>query len=57
MQGDATHAVSQLKAAAFDIVSAQPVAYGQSFTMANNQTREADIRAIAELTRALDKKV
>lgn len=55
-KGDATHAISQLKAAAIDIVSAQPMAYGQSFAVANNQAREADIRAISELTRALDKK-
>ncbi|XP_024026911.1 protein ALWAYS EARLY 2 [Morus notabilis] len=55
-KGDATHAISQLKAAAVDIVSTQPIAYSQSFAVANNQAREADIRAIYELTRALDKK-
>lgn len=38
-------------------MSTQPIAYGQSFAVANNQAREADIRAIYELTRALDKKV
>ncbi|PON37845.1 Protein LIN-9/Protein ALWAYS EARLY [Trema orientale] len=55
-KGDSTYAISQLKAAAIDIVSAQPISYGQSFMMANNQAREADVRALSELTRALDKK-
>ena len=57
VQGDTIHAISQLKAAAIDVVSAQPIAYGQSFMVANNQAREGDIRALSELTRALDKKV
>ncbi|XP_060966817.1 protein ALWAYS EARLY 2 isoform X2 [Cannabis sativa] len=56
-KGDITHAVSHMKAAAIDIVSStQPIAYSQSLIVENNQAREADIRALSELTRALDKK-
>lgn len=31
--------------------------YGQPFTLAQIQAREADIRALADLSRTLDKKV
>ncbi|KAL5566063.1 hypothetical protein UlMin_029227 [Ulmus minor] len=54
-KGDATHAFSQLKGAA-NIAHSQLAAYSQPFMMANNQVREADIRALTELNRALDKK-
>lgn len=46
------------KAAANEVVAAaQQAMYAQPCTLAQIQAREADIRALAELTRALDKKV
>ncbi|KAM7473953.1 hypothetical protein LguiB_021196 [Lonicera macranthoides] len=39
-----------------DNVNLQQSAYGQPYSVANNHAREADIRAISELTRSLDKK-
>ncbi|XP_059437111.1 protein ALWAYS EARLY 2-like isoform X2 [Corylus avellana] len=49
---DTSHAVSQAKAD----VSAQQAGISQPCVLAQNQAREADIRTISELTRALDKK-
>ncbi|XP_043723026.1 protein ALWAYS EARLY 2-like isoform X2 [Telopea speciosissima] len=48
--------ISQAKAAASDIVDAQEATYTQPCTLAQIQAREADIQALYELTRALDKK-
>lgn len=50
---DTSRAVSQAKAD----VSAQQAGISQPCVLAQNQAREADIRTISELTRALDKKV
>ncbi|KAK9161497.1 hypothetical protein Syun_007838 [Stephania yunnanensis] len=55
-KGDTINAVSLAKAAAGEIVNAQKAAYSQPCTLAQIQAREADIRALSELTRALDKK-
>ncbi|KAK9136957.1 hypothetical protein Sjap_007551 [Stephania japonica] len=55
-KGDTINAVSQAKAAAGEIVNAQKAAYSQPCTLAQIQAREADVRALSELTRALDKK-
>lgn len=38
-------------------VAAQQAMYSQPCTLSQIQEREADIRALAELSRALDKKV
>lgn len=54
---DTSLAVSQAKAAVIDVVSAQQAGFSQPCVLAQNQAREADIRALSELTRALDKKV
>lgn len=51
---DANRAVSQAKAAAIDVVQ---VSYTQTCILAQNQAKEADIRAISEMNRALDRKV
>ncbi|XP_043707298.1 protein ALWAYS EARLY 2-like isoform X2 [Telopea speciosissima] len=53
---DAVNCISQPKAAASEIVNAQEAAYTQPCTLPQIQAREADIRALSELTRALDKK-
>ena len=46
------------KATASEVVAAaQQAMYSQPCTLAQIQAREADIRALAELSRALDKKV
>nr|XP_048323784.1 protein ALWAYS EARLY 2-like isoform X1 [Ziziphus jujuba var. spinosa] len=56
-KGDSTHDISQLKAAAdFGIAQQAARSQGQPCILANNQAREADIRALSELARALDKK-
>lgn len=56
MQGDTIDEVLQAKAAANEVASAQ-VTYSQPHTFAQIQAREADIKALSELSRALDKKV
>ncbi|KAG2695565.1 hypothetical protein I3760_07G018600 [Carya illinoinensis] len=50
---DANHAVSQAKAAAIDIIQASN---NQPCMLAQNQAREADIIALSEMNRALDRK-
>lgn len=54
---DTSRAVSQAKAAVVDVVSAQQAGFSQPCMLSQNQAKEADIRALSELTRALDKKV
>ncbi|CAA6661334.1 unnamed protein product [Spirodela intermedia] len=55
--GDTIDAIAVAKAAANEVVvAAQQAMYAQPCTLAQIQAREADIRALAELTRALDKK-
>ncbi|KAJ4967952.1 hypothetical protein NE237_014653 [Protea cynaroides] len=53
---DAVNCISQPKAAANEIVNVQEATYTQPSTLAQIQAREADIRALSDLTRALDKK-
>lgn len=55
-QGDTINAISQAKAAVAEIANVQKAAYTQPCTLAQIQAREADIRALAELSRVLDKK-
>ncbi|KAL6278601.1 hypothetical protein ACE6H2_022202 [Prunus campanulata] len=58
-KGDSNHTTSQPKAASADIgrAQAQQTTYSQpGMVVAHNQARDADIRALSELTRALDKK-
>ncbi|KAF5184492.1 Always early [Thalictrum thalictroides] len=55
-KGDTINSISQAKAAACEIANAQKATYTQPCTLAQIQAREADIRALSELTRALDKK-
>ncbi|KAJ4746084.1 ALWAYS EARLY 2 [Rhynchospora pubera] len=56
-QGDSIDSVAQAKATLNEAtVVARQAMYNQSSTMSQIQEREADIRAIAELSRALDKK-
>ncbi|XP_057816299.1 protein ALWAYS EARLY 2 isoform X2 [Cryptomeria japonica] len=56
-KGDTVDSVIQAKAAANEVVAAaQKAMYNQPCTLAQIQAREADIRALAELTRSLDKK-
>ncbi|KAL5701129.1 hypothetical protein ACHQM5_026501 [Ranunculus cassubicifolius] len=57
-KGDTMSAISQAKAAASEMANAQKAAAytQQPCTLAQIQAREADIRALSELTRALDKK-
>lgn len=58
IQEDTNRTISQLKAALdFGIVQQATHCQGQSCIVANNQARETDIRALSDLTRALDKKV
>ncbi|KAM5561232.1 protein ALWAYS EARLY 2 [Rosa sericea] len=54
-KGDTNHIISQPKAASVDIAGAQ-TASSQPGVVAHNQAREADIRALSDLNRALDKK-
>lgn len=57
-QGDTIDAIVQAKATVSEVVAAaQQAVYSQPCTLAQIQAREADIRALAELARALDKKV
>ncbi|XP_022719393.1 protein ALWAYS EARLY 2-like isoform X2 [Durio zibethinus] len=53
---DAKRNTLQAKAAVPNVLTAHQAAYGQPLTMAHIQGREADIRAMSELNRALDKK-
>ncbi|GMI65604.1 ARABIDOPSIS THALIANA ALWAYS EARLY 2, ALWAYS EARLY 2 [Hibiscus trionum] len=53
---DAKHSALHGKPAVLNNVSAHQAAYGQSLTMTHIQGREADIRVLSELSRALDKK-
>ncbi|KAK4595854.1 hypothetical protein RGQ29_014085 [Quercus rubra] len=53
---DTNHAIAQAKTAAIDIGSLQQEAYSQPSMLPQNHAKEADIRALTELTRALDKK-
>ncbi|KAI4301784.1 hypothetical protein L6164_035031 [Bauhinia variegata] len=54
-KGDVSHGIAQAKAATVDNVSTPQAAYGQSCAL-THQAREADVHALSELTRALDKK-
>ena len=55
---DTADSVMQVKVAANEAVfTAQQAVYNQSLSSSQLQAREADIRALADLTRALDKKV
>ena len=57
-QGDTIDAIVQAKATVNQVaVAAQQAMYNQPCTLSQIQEREADIRALAELSRALDKKV
>lgn len=56
MQGDTIDEILQAKAAANEVASAQAT-YSQPYTFAQIQAREADIKALSDLSRALDKKV
>ncbi|XP_031402656.1 protein ALWAYS EARLY 2-like isoform X1 [Punica granatum] len=52
---DITRAISQAKGAAISGIGAQHLVYSQSLPTAHIQAREADIQALSNLTRALDK--
>ena len=55
---DTADSVMQVKVAANEAVfTAQQAVYNQSLSSSQLQAREADIRALADLTRALDMKV
>nr|XP_011466289.1 PREDICTED: protein ALWAYS EARLY 2 isoform X2 [Fragaria vesca subsp. vesca] len=54
-KGDTNHIISQPKGASVDIAGAQ-TAVSQPGVVAHNQAREADIQALSDLNRALDKK-
>lgn len=56
-QVDTNHAIAQAKTAAIDIGSLQQEAHSQPSMLPQSHAKEADIRALTELTRALDKKV
>ncbi|KAJ7977966.1 Protein ALWAYS EARLY 3 [Quillaja saponaria] len=55
-KGDANHIISQAKAATADTHGRQQAAFSQPCMMEHNQAREADVGALSDLTRALDKK-
>lgn len=57
VQVDAKRTLLHGKPAVPDVVSAHQAAYGQPLRIAHIQGREADIRAMSELSHALDKKV
>lgn len=48
---------SQAKMGPKDNVSSQQISYSQPSSLAQIQAKEADVQAIADLTRALEKKV
>ncbi|XP_077218287.1 protein ALWAYS EARLY 3-like isoform X2 [Tasmannia lanceolata] len=54
-KGDTIDSVVQAKATANEMIAAQAT-YGQPCTLAQIQAKEADIRALSEVTRALDRK-
>ncbi|PKA56627.1 Protein always early 3 [Apostasia shenzhenica] len=57
-KGDTIDAIVQAKAAVNEVAAAaQQAMYSQPYTLAQIQAREADIRALADLSRTLDKKV
>ncbi|XVF06071.1 hypothetical protein REPUB_Repub06bG0016700 [Reevesia pubescens] len=53
---DANHNILHAKTAVSNVLSAHQAVYGQPTTMAHIQGREADIQAMSELNRALNKK-
>lgn len=56
-QGDSIDSIAQAKATVNEVtVATQQAIYNQPSTLSQIQEREADIRALAELSRALDKK-
>ena len=56
-QGDSIDSIAQAKATVNEVTAAaQQAMYNQPSTLSQIQEREADIRALAELSRALDKK-
>ncbi|XP_010243547.1 PREDICTED: protein ALWAYS EARLY 3-like isoform X2 [Nelumbo nucifera] len=55
-KGDTINSILLAKAATSEIVNSQQATYTQPCTLAQIQAKEADIRALSELTRALDKK-
>ncbi|KAL6654226.1 hypothetical protein ACP70R_007691 [Stipagrostis hirtigluma subsp. patula] len=56
-KGDTIDSIAQAKATVNEVsVAAQQAMYNQPCTLSQIQEREADIRALAELSRALDKK-
>nr|XP_015631926.1 protein ALWAYS EARLY 2 isoform X1 [Oryza sativa Japonica Group] len=56
-KGDTVDSIAQAKVAVNEVaVAAQQSMYSQPCTLSQIQEREADIRALAELSRALDKK-
>ncbi|KAK7258877.1 hypothetical protein RIF29_24466 [Crotalaria pallida] len=55
-KGDVNHSVAQTKAAITDHLCTQPALRAQPCIFTDHQTKEADIHALSELTRALDKK-
>lgn len=57
VQGDMNYALPQAKSLATDIVSAQQAACGQLSMVPQIQAREATVRALSEVNRALSKKV
>lgn len=57
LQGDVNHAVAQAKAATIDNLCVQQTVCAQPCTATHHQAKEADIHALSELKRALDKKV
>ncbi|KAE9598128.1 putative transcription factor MYB/SANT family [Lupinus albus] len=54
--GSANHSVSQTNAAITNYLCTQPAVCAQPCTVTDRQTKEADIHALSEFTRALDKK-
>ncbi|KAF8369540.1 hypothetical protein HHK36_032442 [Tetracentron sinense] len=54
---DTIRTISRAKAATSEVVNEQQAAYTQPCTFTQIQAREADIRALCDLTRALDKQV
>ncbi|TVU38319.1 hypothetical protein EJB05_11682 [Eragrostis curvula] len=56
-KGDTINSIAQAKATVNEVaVAAQQAMYNQPYSVSQIQEREADIKALAELSRALDKK-
>ncbi|CAL0316565.1 unnamed protein product [Lupinus luteus] len=55
-KGDVNHCVSQAKATTIDNLCVQKTVCAQPCTVTHHQAKEADIHALSELKRALDKK-